>query len=298
MNRITPHLWFDRKASEAARQYTSIFKNSGVTGQTTLRDTPSGDTEVVSFQLAGQPFQAISAGPEFKFNPSISFHVRCQGVEEADTIWGGLSEGGNVLMEYGQYPWSERYGWLQDRYGLSWQVVFAREAEVVQVITPVLMFVGAVCGRAEEALCFYTSVFAARGGGSEVGPLQRYGGGEEPNAEGTLRYGSFTLKGQEFGAMDSALDHDFAFNEAISFLVPCEEQEEVDYFWEALSADPEAEQCGWLKDRYGVSWQIVPTALEAMMARADKRTLARVTEAFLNMKKLDIAELEAAYRGG
>jgi predicted 3-demethylubiquinone-9 3-methyltransferase (glyoxalase superfamily) len=97
--------------------------------------------------------------------------------------------------------------------------------------------------------------------------------------------------------MDSAHEHDFAFNEATSLMVPCDTQDQIDHYWSQLSAVPEAEQCGWLKDRYGLSWQIVPSAMDKMMQDADEATLARVTQAFLKMKKFDIAELEEAYAG-
>jgi len=150
---ITPHLWFDKQAKEAAEFYCSIFPDSKITNVTTLHNTPSGTVDVVSFQLSGQPFMAISAGPLFKFN------------------------------------------------------------------------------------------------------------------------------------------------EAISFVVYCDTQNEVDYYWEELSAVPEAEQCGWLKDKYGLSWQIVPIAMDEMMNDKDHEKIARVTEAFLKMKKFDIAELKKAYEG-
>ena len=164
---------------------------------------------------------------------------------------------------------------------------------IKQKITPVLMFVGQVCGKTEEALCFYTSLF------KDPPPriLGRYGKGEEPDQEGTTRYAQFTLLGQEFGAMDSARPHAFAFNEAISFMVPCDTQDEIDYYWERLSADPNGGQCGWLKDKYGLSWQITPTLMNQMMATHDPQKLARVTQAFLKMKKFDIAELQKAYDG-
>lgn len=152
-HKIVPHLWFDSEAKEAAEFYASIFPDSKVTNITTLRDTPSGDADVVSFALAGQPFMAISAGPPFKFN------------------------------------------------------------------------------------------------------------------------------------------------EAISFIVYCETQGEIDYYWEKLSAVPEAEQCGWLKDRYGLSWQIVPSRMDEVFLSGTEEQIARVTQAFLPMKKLDIAELERAYAG-
>ena len=241
---------------------------------------------------------AISAGPLFKFNPSISFHLKCRTVEEVDALWAKLEPGGTVLMELGEYPWSKRYGWLADRYGLSWQVIHAGDGTLKQRITPVLMFVGPVCGRAEEAIDLYTSLFAASGGSgaSKVNMVMRYGPGEAPDKEGTVRYASFELLGQEFGAMDSAHEHKFGFNEAISLLVPCDTQEEIDYLWERLSADPNAEQCGWLKDRFGVSWQISAVALERIMSSGDPKKIDRVTQTFLQMKKFDVAALELAAR--
>ena len=152
--KIVPHLWFDREAREAAEFYVSVFPDSRVTNVTTLRDTPSGDCDVVSFELAGQPFMAISAGPLFKFN------------------------------------------------------------------------------------------------------------------------------------------------ESISFIVYCETQDEIDRYWERLSADPESEQCGWLKDKYGLSWQVVPLKLDELLRGGSEDQIARVTQAFLPMKKLEIAALERAYAGG
>ena len=294
LQKITPFLWFDKEAKEAAEFYVSLFgKNSKIKEITTIHNTPSGDCEIVSFELLGQPFMAISAGPLFKFNPSISFHIKCKMKGEVDTIWKGLSERGTVLMELGAYPWSEKYGWVQDKYGLSWQVIFVGDGRIEQKITPALMFVGDVCGKAEEAVNFYTTVFH----NAKADITARYGKGEEPDREGTVKYAAFTLEGQEFGIMDSAHKHSFTFNESISFSVYCDTQEEIDYYWKKLSADPKAEQCGWLKDKYGVSWQIVPTIMEKMMQDKDEKKLARVTEAFLKMKKFDIEGLKKAYNG-
>jgi len=293
MQTITPHFWFDKEAKEAAEFYTSFLPDSQVTNITTLHDTPSGDCDVVSFELAGQPFMAISAGPLFKFNPSVSFHVKCKTKEEVDAIWEKLSSGGKVLMPLAAYPFSERYGWIEDQYGLSWQVIYAGNTNIQQKITPVLMFVGTVCGKTEEAVTFYTSVFHH----ANTFFLTRYGKGEEPDQEGTVQYVAFTLEGMEFGAMDSARDHPFAFNEAISFLVPCETQAEIDYYWEKLSADPQAEQCGWLKDKFGLSWQVWPTAIGEMMKNGTPEQIDRITQAFLPMKKFDLATLQRAYQG-
>ncbi len=293
MQKITPHLWFDNEANEAAKFYTTVFKDSKILSITQLHDTPSGTADLVTIELLGQEFTLISAGPFFKFNPSISFLVACKTKEEVDGRWEKLSKGGTALMELGEYPFSERYGWIQDRYGLSWQLMFADKYEIKQNITPTLMFVGNQSGKAEEAINFYAKVFR----NSKVGDNLRYSIGEEPDTEGTIKHAALTLEGQEFAAMDSARVHGFSFNEAISFIVHCSTQEEIDYYWRRLSADPKAEQCGWLKDKYGLSWQIVPIILTEMLKDKDPKKVARVTKAFLKMKKFDIEELNKAYEG-
>ena len=291
MQKISPHLWFDTQAREAGELYASTFDNSRVKSANTLDGTPTGSVDIVDVEIAGQPFMLLSAGPLFKFNPSISVLVACATKDEVDAIWRKLSDGGTPKMELGAYPFSERYGWVEDRYGLSWQVMFADGREITQKITPVLMFTGKQAGRCEDAIHFYTSVFHDA---KEIG-INRYGGGEEPEQEGTVRFGQFQLEGQQFAAMDSARSHGFAFNEAISLLVHCDTQQEIDYYWERLSADPAAEQCGWLKDKYGLSWQITPTVMSEMLATKNPKKLAAVTEAFLKMKKFDIAKLQAVY---
>jgi predicted 3-demethylubiquinone-9 3-methyltransferase (glyoxalase superfamily) len=301
MQKITPHLWFDKEAKEAAEFYTSVCsarvgsasrgKDSRVKNTITLHNTPSGSVDIVTIDLLGQEFMLISAGPLFKFNPSVSFLVPCKTKDEVDALWEKLSEGGTALIDLGEYPFSEKYGWTQDRYGLSWQVMFMGNREIKQRIIPTLMFVGDVCGKTEEAINLYASVFR----NAKVGDIFRYSRGEEPDKEGTVKHAAFTLEGQEFAAMDSARGHNFTFNEAISFMVYCDTQEEIDYYWGKLSAVPAAEQCGWIKDKYGLSWQIVPTVMDEMLKDKDPKKMARVTEAFLKMKKFDIETLKRAY---
>ena len=126
MKPITPHLWFDKEAKEAAQFYCSVFPNSKITNVTTLRDTPGGDCDVVAFELNGQPFMAISAGPLFKFNESISFMVYCDTQAEIDKYWAALSA----------VPSAEQCGWLKDKYGLSWQIVPARLYELMTDADP------------------------------------------------------------------------------------------------------------------------------------------------------------------
>lgn len=298
--KIIPHLWFDKEAKEAAEFYVSAFGgDSAITSATPILDTPSGDAEAVTFRLLGFEFMSISAGPIFTINPSVSFMVnfdpsrRTDARESLDALWEKLAQSGTVFMPLDKYPFSARYGWIQDKYGVSWQLILSNpDRDARPNITPSLMFTNQVCGKAEEAMAYYTSVFKD----SKAGMIARYGPDQPPDREGTVMYEAFSLWRQGFAAMDSARMHDFSFNEAISLVVNCDTQDEIDYFWGKLSAHPEAEQCGWVKDRYGLSWQIVPSRMgELMGGTAEQR--ARVTQAFLKMKKFDIATLERAYEG-
>jgi predicted 3-demethylubiquinone-9 3-methyltransferase (glyoxalase superfamily) len=299
MKNLIPHLWFNTEAKEASEFYVSLFPNSKITSHATLHNTPSGDCDIMSFDLAGQPFMAISAGPLFKFNPSISFFVNFdpstnkKAKEDLGTLWKKLSDGGKALMVLDSYPFSEYYGWVQDKYGVSWQLILSKpEGEPRPFIVPSLMYTGSVAGKAEEATDFYLSVFSPKGD-SRRGTLAKYPEGPD---KGTVMYTDFMLSSQWLAAMDSAHMHQFVFNEAISLVVPCETQEEIDYYWEKLSADPKAEQCGWCKDKYGVSWQIWPTIAGEMMKSGTTEQIDRVTQAFLPMKKFDIEELKKAYQ--
>lgn len=313
MSKITPHLWFDTQAKEAAEFYTSVFSISKINNVTTIHDTPSGDCDIVTFELQGEPFMAISAGPLFKFNPSVSFMVNFDpskdpsAKESLDAAWAKLIDGGKALMPLDEYPFSKKYGWVEDKYGLSWQLILTDPSgEERPAIIPSLLFVTDTCDKAEEATNFYLDVFKnAPSANSEKikrGTLARYpagppaGGG--PNKEGAIMFTDFMLNDTWFAAMDgSSQMHKFAFNEAISFIVNCNDQAEIDYFWEKLSAAPESEQCGWLKDKYGLSWQIVPIAMDEMMQKGTPEQIDHVTKAFLQMKKFDIAKLQEAYEG-
>ncbi|OGD21357.1 MAG: hypothetical protein A2W03_04730 [Candidatus Aminicenantes bacterium RBG_16_63_16] len=302
MQKIISNLWFDSQAEEAAKFYTSLFKNSRI-GKTThygkagfeIHHQPEGKLMTVEFELEGQAFIGLNGGPVFKFTPAVSFLIACQTKAEVEALWEKLSAGGTALMELGEYPFSERYGWTQDRFGLSWQVMAMGDRKITQKIIPTLMYVGDVCGRAEEAVNLYASVFH----NSKVGDILRYGKDEAPDREGTIKHAAFTLEGQEFAAMESAYDHKFTFNEAMSFLVRCESQAEIDYYWDKLTpgGDPQAQICGWLKDKFGVSWQVTPTVLEEMLQDPDQEKVERVTNAFLKMKKSDIGELRKAFEG-
>lgn len=255
-----------------------------------------GSLMTVDFIVADHDFVALNGGPVFSFTPTISFLVNYdpsrddKAAEHLDEAWSKLLEGGTVMMPLQEYSFSKHYGWIQDEYGVSWQLMLTNpEGEPRPMITPSLMFTEAMCGKAEEAGDFYVSVFK----NAKRGMVAHYPAGMEPDTENETMFSEFMLENQWFAAMDSAREHS-QFNEAISFVVNCADQAEVDYYWEKLSAVPEAEQCGWLKDKYGVSWQIVPTEFLNMLAGDDKEKSARVMEAMLKMKKLDLAALKAA----
>ena len=256
-----------------------------------MYDTPSVDVDTVEFELVGQPFSAISAGPYFRFNPSISLLVSCGSTSEVDALWKVLSGGGTELMPLGEYPFSRYFGWIQDRFGLTWQLLLTDGERPAQKITPHLLFSGAANGHAAEAVRFYTEVFRTSGLDTA-----KDSAAAEPSAtaSGVL---TFSLLGQQFSATDHGIDADFTFNEALSLMVYCDTQEQIDYFWDRLSHVPEAEACGWLKDKFGVSWQIVPSLMGEMMESGTKEQLKRVTHAFLQMKKLELAALQRAFNG-
>ncbi len=297
--RIVSSLWFDDQAEEAAKFYTSIFPDSHIDHITRygkegfdIHQRPEGSVMTVDFTLSGQEFCGLNGGPLFKFNPSISYFVVCETEAETDKLWGHLSAGGMVLMPLDKYDWSEKYGWVQDRYGLSWQIAFGKISDTGQKITPSFLFANEQHGRAEEAIHFYTSIFDD----SSITGMLKYGpGGNEP--EGTVNHAQFKLAGQTFMAMDSAFPHQFSFNDAISMMVQCETQKEIDFYWDKLTAGGEEVQCGWLKDKFGVAWQVNPIQLSKMLLDPDKKKTERVTRSFLKMKKFDLAELQKAFAG-
>jgi predicted 3-demethylubiquinone-9 3-methyltransferase (glyoxalase superfamily) len=295
MQKITPNLWFEGNAKEAADFYTSVFPDSKVVatshypteGLLDFQKDMAGKELTVEFELGGHSFTAINAGPEFKPNPSVSFFVNFdpsrddQAREHLDQLWEKLIEGGKALMPLDEYPYSKRYGWVQDRYGFTWQLMLSDpKGEPRPFIIPSLMFSGPVTNKAEEAIEFYASVFKETRKGTEA----RYPDATGPAKAGSLMFADFMLENQWFAAMDSGVEQDFTFNEAVSLLISCKDQEEIDYYWEKLSAVPEAEQCGWCKDKYGVSWQVAPADMESVMSKPD--SFAKL----MPMKKIVIAD--------
>ena len=295
---ISVGLWFDHQAEEAANFYKSIFPGSSIDqivrygneGQEIHGGKP-GSVMVVNFQLARLPFQAINGGPIFKINPSISIYVLTESERETDAIWNKLSQGGTVLMELGKYDWSDKFGWVQDKYGLTWQIGMGKLSDVGQKLTPFLMYVGDKAGRAEEAMKCYMQIFKS----SLIDGIMKHPkGGSEP--EGHVMHAQFKLADSKFMVSDSTADHNFSFNEAVSIIVDCKDQREVDHYWNSLIADGGKESmCGWLFDKFGVAWQINPRRLTEMLTDKDQKKVDRVTKAFMKMRKFDLAALEKAF---
>ncbi len=296
--RIVPCIWLDDQAEQAAAFWVRTLPDGRVTATSRYPDSmdnpsgkPRGSVVTVEFEVAGQRFIALNGGPLFTLNPSISFFVHVDTAPEADRIYAALVDGGEALMPLDAYPWSERYAWVQDRFGVSWQVIAGRRPRGGATIVPCLMFVGAQHGRAEDAMRAYTGVFP----GGRIESVERYAKDEGP--EGTVKHGRFVLDGHDVVAMDSHLGQGFAFNEALSLQVLCEDQDELDRYWTALARGGEHGPCGWLKDRFGLSWQVVPAELSRWMAGEDAAGRDRAFVAMLQMTKLDIATLQRAYDG-
>ncbi len=307
---IVPCLWLDDQAEEAARFYTELLPGGRIAAVSRYPDSfdnpggkPRGSVLEVEFEVAGQRFTALNGGPQFVINPSISFFVHTDSADETDRIFAALASDGQVMMPLDSYPWSQRYGWVQDRFGVSWQVITEAPARPDAVIVPCLMFTGAQHGRAEEAMKHYAGVFSdgpadsrlGPAAGTQLGPIDRYSGEDGP--AGTVKYGRFALAGQDMIAMDSHGDHGFGFSEGLSLQVMCETQAEIDKCWAMLSEGGEPGRCGWLKDRFGLSWQVVPAAVGEWLSGADGAARDRVFAAIFEMQKLDMAALEAAFAG-
>lgn len=273
-NSIYPCLWFDGQAKAAADFYCSAFGEAKITNENPL---------VIILELSGQKFMYLNGGPMFKPNPSISFFVNCETLEEIELKWAVLSEGGMIMMPLDYYPWSkEKYGFCQDKFGVCWQVMQGSMGG--QKFVPALMFTQDKAGKAEDAINFYTDIFDD----AKICSISRYLPGE-PDLEGSIKHAQFTLNEQYFVAFDSSAPHQFKFDEGVSLVVECDTQVQIDYLWDKLTDGGQENQCGWLKDKFGVSWQIVPKILAQLMSNPEKSP--KVIAAFMKMKKFDIQKL-------
>jgi predicted 3-demethylubiquinone-9 3-methyltransferase (glyoxalase superfamily) len=276
---ISPCLWYDGQAKEAATLYCTVFTDSKITAQSPI---------VTEVELSGQKFILLDGGPMYKPNSSISFYYIFEKDDELDKAWNAFAKEGKVLMGLDKYPWSEKYGWITDKFGISWQLALGKLSDVGQRITPFLMFTGKQYGKVDEAIAHYSSIFE----NPKVDGVLRYGANELPDQEGKVKHAQVALSGQKFMLMESNAAHDFTFTEGVSLTVYCETQEEIDYYWERLTERGEESMCGWLKDRYGVSWQIIPSLLGKIMS--DPSKAGKAAKAFMSMRKLNIEQIVQA----
>ena len=284
-NNIFPCLWFNGDGKEAADFYCEIF-NGKITA-----DTPV----VINIELFGQKLMFLNAGPQFEKNASISFTILCETEDEVQQYWNELIKNGVILMDLAEYPWSKKYGWVRDQFGVTWQI-YLGEKLGNQNIIPTLMFIHQNNGKAQKAIEFYTSVFP----NSKIGGILKYGeaiGDENHEVAENVQHADFEIDHYTMFCMDNSHNHEFDFNEGISMVVMTDDQIQTDHLWNSLLLDGGRESmCGWLKDQFGVSWQIVPKRLLELMNDFDQPQKAqKVVEAMMSMQKIVIADLENAY---
>ena len=273
---ITPCLWFNNQAKEAAALYCSVFEKSKITTQSPI---------VTEIDVSGQKFILLDGGPMYHPTPAMSFYYICENVRELEKIWDAFSKDGSILMPLNKYPRSEKFGWVTDRFGISWQLALGKLSDVGQKITPCLLFTGKQYGRVDEAIELYSSIFE----NVTVDGMLRYGANELPDKVGKVKHAQIDVDGQKLMLMESAAEHNFSFTEGVSLTLYCETQEEIDDYWEKFTEQGEESMCGWLKDKFGVSWQIIPTILGKIMSNPAKA--GKAAQAFMTMRKLNIEQL-------
>ncbi len=276
--KIFPCLWMNHTAKEAALFYCKAFRYT-----TVAEENPYA----VVIQSAGQNFMLLNGGPAYSPNPSLSFFVHITDPQELEETWQALQEGGKIMMPLGRYDWSAQYGWVEDKFGVSWQVSLGKEGDVASKFAPYFTFTGQVFGNAEAAVQFYTRIFP----GSTITGILKHKENQDDEKE-TVLHAQFNLCEQVFMAGDSGFSHSFSFGAGISLVISCHSQEEIDFYWENLTKGGSEEMCGWLSDPFGVSWQVIPSKMGEWMALPEKRE--RVARAFMQMKKLDWQVLENA----
>jgi len=271
---IYPCLWFNQNAGEAARHYTELFPNGRIIHDSGL---------AVTFTIGGTRFMALNGGPKFTMNPAVSFFVYCGGEKEIDRLYEALCDGGKVIMPLQHYEWSSKYAWVEDRFGVSWQLDID-PINNAQTIVPTLLFCNEKSGLVKEAAENYLRIFPD--------PHFLFGM-EAPQSgglpSGSLLFAQFKLGGFLMNAMSSPEPQHYDFSTANSFVIECDTQEEIDHYWNELGAGGRYDMCGWLADRYGVAWQIVPRILPQLLSDPSRRE--RVINVFLQMQKFDLEKL-------
>lgn len=274
---IYPCIWFNDNAQEAVAFYKSVFGDVNIL---------TGNPTVIQFEINGTRFMGLNGGDTFQPNAAVSYFVYCGGEHgRIEGLYEKLKAEGAVLMALDKYDWSEKYAWVQDRYGVSWQLDID-PINNPQKIVPALLFNDAKSAKVKDAMAYYTAAFE---NSSEIVSYPFPGGSGMP--DGALLFAQFQLNGFIFNALSGgAARHGFDFTEGNSFVVECDSQEEIDHYWDYFSKEGKENRCGWVQDRYGVWWQVIPSVLGILMDTPEKAH--KVSEAFMKMKKMDIETLK------
>lgn len=289
--KIVPNIWCNGNARELAEFYSEVFRNTRIIGsqQYPTEGLPdfqkdmAGKDVTVDFEIDGLPITLINADDTYRPNPALGFMVNFDPAQFEDAeeylnqAYELLKEGGRVLMELGEYPFSKRYAWVEDRAGVSWQLIMTRpENDPRPHIIPAFMFCGQAQGKCAEAVDYWCETIP----GSQVGQRVPYPHNDE------VMFSEFQLAGQWFTAMDSGVPQDFSFVGGAALLINAKDQEEIDYLWSMLA---EQEQpCGWCVDKFGVAWEIIPENFGELMQHPDSY------QAMMGMKKIVIADFPNA----
>lgn len=271
---IFPCIWFDGKAREAFDFYISVFPGSKITDENPV---------VVKALLDGTEFMGLNGGPVFNPNPAISFMWVSNDKDAITRVWERLVGEGKILMALDSYPWSAHYGWLEDKYGVSWQLYFGEDDWSYNRLVPTLMFGQTQQGRCQQALDFYEKTFPAY----KNDGILRYHDGE---MTGQVQHTQFAIGDNLLMAMDSGVPQHFTFTEGVSLVLECEDQQTIDYYWNAFTKEGEESMCGWCKDPFGISWQVIPRNIGKMLfGSADPQ---KSQQALMQMRKIEIEKLQ------
>jgi predicted 3-demethylubiquinone-9 3-methyltransferase (glyoxalase superfamily) len=268
---ITPCLWFESSAEEAAKFYCETFQNSFIIDSSNVS---------VNFSLNNREYIAMNGSPGIKINNTTSFSVYCGSDQEIQRLYDVLLDGGEIMMPLGPYPWARKYAWVQDKFGVSWQL----DVDPInnpQNIVPSVMFVNKHATKLKEAITFYHEIFPK--------PHLLFQMAYPPEMQmpvGSLRFAQHKLNGYIFNFMSSHEKHEWEVNEGVSFIISCQDQDEIDHYWNSLIAQGgKPRKFGWLKDKYGITWQVLPINL------GDLLKIEGNLEKLIKMDKIRLSEL-------
>ncbi|SFT73240.1 Glyoxalase superfamily enzyme, possibly 3-demethylubiquinone-9 3-methyltransferase [Lishizhenia tianjinensis] len=276
---ISTCIWLDNSASEAASFYAQVLHNVQI-----LSESPF----LTGIDIDGTRVTLMNGGPSYRPSPAVSFYYLIEEEKDFNQVYTALMQEGKVYLPLDQYPWAEKYAWVEDKFGVSWQLALGEISLVNQRVSPFLTFTGANFGRGEEALSLYAELFSDY----QSGGVLKYPEAMGADYSGKIQHTQFSINGTVLMLSENPQQHTWQFTEGNSFMLLCDSQEEIDSFWSKLSEGGEEGRCGWLKDKFGISWQIIPSVLGSLMQ--DQSRIEAVSKAFMAMKKIDIETLTLA----